>query len=330
MIAQRLGVQGHVDRVEAELREGVAHHGLPGRLVSEERRRLDEFYEQLLHPGPLGGDRAKDLIVGRAHGAIQSQSGRTTGGEPMAKTTTTLRGISEIRAFFRTNQTPIYFVSPTAFNLLGIDRWVRNFFYVTYFDSFEGSHPRVFVPTDRAVPRVRLHRGRLQLPAPAPRRCSTSSRRRGPGGKAAFVMFDEETEALAAEAGLEVAPPSGGAPHRLDSKIVTTRLAEEAGVPSVPNVLGRATSYDELAGARRRRRARRRPGRPDALRRLGQDDLLHPRQRRLGRATPRSIATQELKVMRRINPARSPSRPCITRHGTLVGPLMTTSPAIRS
>ncbi len=64
-------------------------------------------------------------------------------------TTTPLRGISEIRAFFRTNQTPIYFVSPTAFNLLGIDRWVRNLFYVNYFDSFEGTHPRVFVPQER-------------------------------------------------------------------------------------------------------------------------------------------------------------------------------------
>ena len=61
----------------------------------------------------------------------------------------TLRGISEIRAFFRTNQTPIYFVSPTAFNLLGIDRWLRNLFYVNYFDSFEGNHPRVFVPRER-------------------------------------------------------------------------------------------------------------------------------------------------------------------------------------
>ena len=27
-----------------------------------------------------------------------------------------------------------------AFNLLGIDRWVRSFFYVNYFDSFEGTH----------------------------------------------------------------------------------------------------------------------------------------------------------------------------------------------
>jgi len=61
-----------------------------------------------------------------------------------------LRGISEIRAFFRTNETPIHFVSPTPFNLLGIDRWVRNFYYVTYFDSFEGAHPRVFVPQDRS------------------------------------------------------------------------------------------------------------------------------------------------------------------------------------
>jgi hypothetical protein len=67
----------------------------------------------------------------------------------MAETSTTLRGISEIRGFFRTNRTPIYFISPTAFNLLGIDRWVRSFFYVNYFDSFEGSHPRVFVPGER-------------------------------------------------------------------------------------------------------------------------------------------------------------------------------------
>ena len=78
---------------------------------------------------------------------------------------TTLRGIPEIRAFFRTNQTPIYFVSPTAFNLLGIDRWLRNFFYINYFDSFEGCHPRVFVPQRAAVPRVRVDGGRLQLPA---------------------------------------------------------------------------------------------------------------------------------------------------------------------
>ena len=69
----------------------------------------------------------------------------------------------------------------------------------------------------------------------------------GPGGKVAFVMFDEETEALAAELGLQVVHPAADAARTpLDSKIVTTQLGNEACVPSVPNVLGRAASYDEL------------------------------------------------------------------------------------
>ena len=158
---------------------------------------------------------------------------------------TTLRGISEIRAFFRTNQTPIYFVSPTAFNLLGIDRFVRDFHYVNWFDSFDGTHPRVFVPRERPYREFESmedicnyllgHKEVLDRVNAA-----------GPGGKAVFVMFDDETEAAAAAAGLEVAHPSSELRHRLDSKIVTTRLGNEAGVPSAPNTLGRATTYEEL------------------------------------------------------------------------------------
>ncbi len=60
-----------------------------------------------------------------------------------------LKGISEIRTFFRTNEQPIFFVGPTAFNLLGIDRWVRNFEYIVYYDSWDGAHPRVFTPTNK-------------------------------------------------------------------------------------------------------------------------------------------------------------------------------------
>ncbi|MDT7773270.1 MAG: hypothetical protein QOC67_2194, partial [Pseudonocardiales bacterium] len=40
-----------------------------------------------------------------------------------------LNGVSAIRAFFRRNTTPIYFISPTPFNLLGVDRWISNFHY---------------------------------------------------------------------------------------------------------------------------------------------------------------------------------------------------------
>lgn len=60
-----------------------------------------------------------------------------------------LNGISEMRTFFRTNEQPIFFISPTAFNLLGIDRWVRGFEYIVYHDSWDGAHPRVFCPSNR-------------------------------------------------------------------------------------------------------------------------------------------------------------------------------------
>src|ERR1700731_230519 len=84
-----------------------------------------------------------------------------------------LNGIAEIRTFFRTNQQPIYFVGPTAFNLLGIDRWVRNFQYIAYYDSWDDQHPRVF--TRESGPYVTLEASEkinnFLLRAPEAREC---------------------------------------------------------------------------------------------------------------------------------------------------------------
>ena len=239
----------------------------------------------------------------------------------MADTRTTLRGISEIRGFFRTNRTPVYFISPTAFNLLGIDRWVRNFFYVNYFDSFEGRHPRVFVPRERPHAEFQsiedicnyllTHDDALDF-----------IRGRGEGAKAVFVFFDDETEHCAADAGLEIALPPDELRQRLDSKIVTTRLADEAGVPSVPNVIGRATSWEELRAL------------GDSAG-LGDDLVVQTPYGDSGKTTfflrgerdwdagAGEMVDQELKVMRRINPRAVAVEACLTRCGTIVGPLMT-------
>jgi biotin carboxylase len=239
----------------------------------------------------------------------------------MAETSTTLRGISEIRAFFRTNQTQIYFISPTAFNLLGIDRWLRNFFYVGYFDSFEGSHPRVFVPKElpyREFESMEDICNYLLGHKEVLDRIASGKR----GGKCVFVMFDDETETLAAAAGLEVAHPSAELRHRLDSKIVTTQLGNEAGVPSAPNTLGRATSYDELMAL------------ADSAG-LGDDLVVQTPYGDSGKTTfficgqrdwdkdAGDMADQELKVMKRINNRAAAVEAVITRHGTVVGPLMT-------
>ena len=162
---------------------------------------------------------------------------------------------------------------------------MRSLFYVNYYDSFENHHPRVFVPLERpyrpfeSVEEICNYLlGHKEVVA--------FFDQQGPGGKAAFVMFDEETERLAAEVGLEIIHPPAALRKRLDSKIVTTQIGNDAGVPSVPNVLGRAGSYERAARAGRGARPRRRPRGADAVRRLRPDDLLRPRRRRL-RGGPR-------------------------------------------
>ena len=59
-----------------------------------------------------------------------------------------LKNISEIRRYFHTNADPVYFVSATNFNLLGLDEWVKNFKYICYMDCFDGRHPNVLVPSE--------------------------------------------------------------------------------------------------------------------------------------------------------------------------------------
>jgi biotin carboxylase len=242
--------------------------------------------------------------------------------EPEFQSRVTLRNLSEIRAFFRTNETPIYFISPTPFNLLGIDRWVRNFYFISYYDSFEGAHPRVFVPKHRpaheefeSIEDVCNHL--LRDPEVA-----DFISRHGPGGKATFVMFNEETERLAGELGLEITHPPFALRQYLDSKVVTTRLGNEAGAPSVPNVLGRADSYAELLDLA-------------ASANLGADLVIQLPYGDSGRTTffiasqedydevAGKLAGQEMKVMKRINNKAAAVEAVLTRKGTVVGPFMT-------
>jgi biotin carboxylase len=149
-----------------------------------------------------------------------------------------------------------------------------------------------------------------------------NSKHAHPPGKVVFVMFDDETERAAAAAGLEVAHPSAELRHRLDSKIVTTQLGNEAGVPSAPNTLGRATSYEELTALAEGAG-------------LGDDLVVQTPYGDSGKTTffirgerdwdryAGDMADQELKVMKRINCRAAAVEAVLTRHGTVVGPLMT-------
>jgi hypothetical protein len=231
----------------------------------------------------------------------------------------TLQTPADVQRFFRDNETPIYYVSTTTFNLLGAEEWIGGLRYLNAVDSFDGRHPSVFLPD--GLPEDCLdsfeacNNALLSHPAVA-----EYVRARGPGGKVLFLMFDEETERLAARLGLEVCFPPAALRHHLDSKLTTTRFANEAGVASVPYVLGRVENYTSL------RRAARDLG-PDLVVQLPYGDSGTTTYFISSAADFRAhagaiAAAPKVKIMRRIRCRPLTIEGCVIRHGTLVGPLM--------
>ncbi|MEZ0054257.1 hypothetical protein ABIA30_005297 [Mycobacterium sp. MAA66] len=234
-----------------------------------------------------------------------------------------LRNMSEVRHFFRTNDVPVYFVGATPFNLLGLDRWVRRFTFIAYYDAWDGMHPHVFTPSHKPYqefasgeeinnwllrnPEVRAHMQRGLTPGVRP--------------KVAMVFFDAETEAICAELGYDLILPPAQLREHLDSKIVTTRLGDEAGAPSVPNVLTNVDDWDQLTVTAEKAG-------------LGSELVVQTPYGDSGKTTffisseadwrkhADDIVGQDIKVMRRINNRPVAVEAVLTRCGTVVGPFM--------
>lgn len=231
-----------------------------------------------------------------------------------------LNGLTEIFRYLRRNETPIYVITPTPFSLLGLDQWIGGLEFINYFDIFDGTHPRVFVPGRDGPEEFTSMEDVANYLVEHPE--FVAHQQAKPRGKAIFVMFDEETERLCKKVGLDIALPSAALRTRLDSKIETTRLGNEAGVASAPNTFGTADSFAELMAL------------AEAAG-LGDDLVVQTPYGDSGRTTffikseedwdkyQAKIVGEELKVMKRINHLPGTIEGCATRHGTLVGPVMT-------
>ena len=153
--------------------------------------------------------------------------------------------ISDLQLMFHRNERPIYFISATNFNLLGMDRWVNRFRYINYIDCFDGRHPNVFVPQESPHAEFEsiedINNYLLQH-----KDVIDMIERRGGKPVATFLMFDEKTEALAKELGMEVWFPPAALRTRCDNKMETVRIGNKAGVHSVPNALEKVDSYAHL------------------------------------------------------------------------------------
>lgn len=231
-----------------------------------------------------------------------------------------LKGLTEIFRYLRRNETPIYVITPTPFSLLGLDQWIGGLEFINYFNIFDDTHPRVFVPHRDGPEEFNSMEDVANYLVEHPEFAARVKQQ--PRGKAIFVMFDEETERLCEKVGIDIALPSAALRTRLDSKIETTRLGNEAGVASAPNAFGEADSFQDLLQIAEQAG-------------LGRDLVVQTPYGDSGRTTffikseedwdkfESKIVGQQLKVMKRINHLPGTIEGCATRHGTLVGPVMT-------
>ena len=239
-----------------------------------------------------------------------------------------LNGISDIRRHFHRAEIPTYFVSATPFNLLGMDEWVRNFTFVNYIDCFDGKHPHVFVPAERPHPVFEsieeINNYLLSHPDfQALVKRNAPRGKRGHRGNAAFLFFDEETEEICDRLGLKVCFPPAKLRKRIDNKMVTTRIGNEAGVKSVPNALTKVKSWDHLCQIARRHKLGSKLVVQTAFGDSGHTTFFIANEREYKKYAAEIEGEREVKVMKRVRCRGSALEACVTRHGTIVGPLMT-------
>ena len=235
-----------------------------------------------------------------------------------------LKGIADIRRFFYRNETPIYFISATNFNLLGADEWIKGFKFITYIECFNGLHPNVFSPKEE-LPHDEFESiediNNYLLEHKEVIEYIKKNKKGNKRSKALFLMFDEKTEKLAKANGLEVCFPSAKMRNLMDNKVNTNRIAQKAGVPCVPNVLSPVKSYEHLC---------------EVSKDLGTDLVIQTPYGDSGHTTffindeesfnkhkEEILAEKEVKIMKRINCRGAAIEACVTRHGTIVAPLMT-------
>jgi len=238
---------------------------------------------------------------------------------------TTLHSVADIKAYFAHRQQPLFFISASNFNMMGMHDWVKGWHNINLLDCFDGKHPHALVVQDD---HSRLFGGIedvnhyllgsqsardliAQVQANSTERC-----------QALFLFFDAQLEAVCQELDLDIVLPRNELVRQIDSKIVTTEIGNTAGVASVPNVLAHVGSYTELAqlaagaglGARWVVQA--------AYGDSGKTTYFIANESDYNVVANRIESQDKVKVMRWVNCVGTAIEACATRWGTFVGPLL--------
>jgi hypothetical protein len=199
---------------------------------------------------------------------------------------------------------------------------VKNFKYINYLDCYDGRHPNVFIPSE--VPHAEFQSIEdINNYLLGHKEVSDFVNARGGKPKFVFLMFDENTEKFARELGAEVWFPKAKLRTRVDNKIETVRIGDKAGVPSVPNTLSKIENWDHLCEVAQKAKLGKDLVLQSAFGDSGHTTFFIKTESDFRRHEHEIVGQGEIKVMKRIVCRGSAIEACATKHGTIVGPLMT-------
>ncbi len=237
-----------------------------------------------------------------------------------------LNSIADIKRYFAQNELAYYFISASNFNLMGMHEWVRNWQNINLVDCFDGQHPQVLIVEDdhaqvfESIEDINLYL--LNNPR-------THALLNGPQGKdqargrAIFLFFDEQLEALCEALKLGIVLPNNRLVREIDSKIVTTEIGNQVNVHSVPNVLAKISSYASLRQVAQEAGLGERWVVQTAYGDSGKTTFFIACEADYDKVAEKIESEDMVKAMRWINCAGTAIEACATRWGTFVGPLLT-------
>ena len=147
--------------------------------------------------------------------------------------------------------------------------------------------------------------------------------RRGGKPVVTFLIFDEKTEEICKEIGIDIWFPKAKLRARCDNKMETVRIGNKAKVASVPNTLGPAKTWGELVASAQKAGIGTDLVVQTAFGDSGHTTFFISNEDEYNRHAKEIQAEDEVKIMKRINCRGATMEAVATRSGTLVGPLLT-------
>lgn len=234
----------------------------------------------------------------------------------------TLNNYEDVKRHFSTTEQHYVFISPTNFNVQGMELWVKNWKNLNLIDVFDGIGQHTLLPTSHQLPLFEsvedVNRFLLNQEAAIQ---YIKARKKSTHVNALFLFFSEELEAICRSLGIHMILPEHQLVRHVDNKITTTELGNRADVASVPNVISKIENFQDLQ-------------RLAAAHQLGKDWVIQKPYGDSGKTTyfvssradfdhiQEHISKEPVKIMKRINCVSAAIEGCATRKGTFVGPLL--------